>query len=270
MIAKKIGGSLAAKICGVSDYGSPWDAWRTLVDGWQSETNLAMRVGKALEKELLPELYRERLPSGAALYPSQEIDVNEWARGHLDAVMVMHEQRRVVEYKTASIRTLSRWGDSEDAIPTDYLMQVQFYMWASGYELADVAVLLGNEDFQVRTIHRDDELIGRMVAQCERFWFEHVAPQRPPEIDGSKACAEWIRARYPPRAVDEKAPLLAASNEDLELVKMYRDALLLEKEAKARKSEVFSKLRAKIGDGRGISGVALRQKNDVIKVFGEG
>lgn len=266
---RKIGGSLAAKICGVSDYGTQWDAWRTLVDGWQPETNLPMRVGKALEKELLPELYRERLPSGSALYPSQEIDVNEWARAHLDAVMVMHDQRRVVEYKTASIRTMAKWGDSEDAIPTDYLMQVQFYMWASGYELADVAVLLGNEDFQVRTIHRDSELIARMVAQCERFWFENVVPQRPPEIDGSKACAEWIRERYPVVPPEEKAPLLQASNEDLELAKMYRDALLLEKEAKAKKSEASNKLRARIGDGRGIMGVALRQKNDVIKVFGE-
>jgi len=183
--------------------------------------------------------------------------------------MVMHEQRRVVEYKTASIRTMAKWGAAEDSIPTDYLMQVQFYMWAAGYGMADVAVLLGNEDFQVRTLYRDDGLIARMVAECERFWFEHVVPQRPPEIDGSKVCAEWIRARYPPQAVDEKAALLAASNEDLEFVKMYRDALVLEKEAKAKKSEVLNKLRVKIGDGRGISGVALRQKNDVIKVFGE-
>lgn len=263
---RKIGGSLAAKICGVSDYGSPWDAWRTLVDGWQPETNLAMRVGKALEKELLPELYRERLPGGATLYPSQEIDVNEWARGHLDAVMVMHEQRRVVEYKTASIRTLSRWGDSEDAIPTDYLMQVQFYMWASGYELADVAVLLGNEDFQVRTIHRDDELIRRMVAQCERFWFEHVVPQRPPEIDGSKACAEWIRERYPePNGPDGMWLEPDKSLSDLAAKHSELKATMKRLEMEAR--DIRNVVAAAIGVERGIKGVARKDKRGFVTML---
>jgi putative phage-type endonuclease len=266
---RKIGGSLTAKICGVSDWGSPWGAWRSLVDGWQPETNLAMRVGKELEKSLLPELYRERLPKGADLYPSQEIEVGEWARAHLDGVVVIAGERRVVEYKTASIRTTAKWGNAEDSIPSDYLLQVQFYMWATGYEKADVAVLLGNEDFQVRTIHRDEGLIGRMIAECERFWFEHVVPQRPPEIDGSKACAEWIRERYPePKGPDGMwlEPDKSLSDVAAKYRALSAESERLNAEAKAIRNVVAEA----IGSERGIKGIARKDKRGVVTMFKDG
>lgn len=264
----KIGGSLVAKICGVSDYGSPWDAWRTLVDGWKPEINLPIRVGKALEKELLPELYREKIPSGAVLYPAQEIEREEWARGHLDGVMEFNGERRVVEFKTASVRTVSKWGSGPADLPADYMCQVQFYLWLTGYALADVGVLFGNEDFQVRTIHRDDVLIDKILQQCAHFWFLYVIPERAPPIDGSDACAQWIRERYPdPMGAsgawlepDENTSAMGAK---LKLLHQQKEAA--EKEAKA----IRNALSERIGIERGIKGVAMKDKRGVVKVLGD-
>lgn len=259
---------MVAKICGVSKYGSPWDAYRQLVEGYQVETTLPMKVGKALEKELLPELYRAATP-GLKLYPPQEVTLEDWARGHLDGVGENADgERWVVEYKTASIRTVKEWGAMEDQIPTDYLCQVQFYMLLTGLRKSEVAVLLGNEDFQVRTIHFDADFAERMEDTCKRFWVDHVLTQRPPPIDFSDACKAWLLERNPPPE-ERKEEMLEPTEDELEILKDWREAKKQQDQAGQLLALCRNRIDERIGAAKGIKGVALKTTKGHIRFFGD-
>lgn len=266
IMIRKIGGSLAAAICNVSEYKSRWDAYRILVENWKAERNLQMAVGEALEPLCASE-YRAQRP-GWDVYGAQEIERGEWARAHLDGFAVKTgEQRRVVEYKTASVRTMDKWASGR--IPTDYLMQVQFYMWASGTDVADIGVLFGNERFEIREVLADHELQERMVSECDRFWREHVVPKIPPPIDGSGACAIWLREKYPGPEAGEKEPLREPTDEERQLVAAYRASKDASEQHGKAMSAIRNQLKSVIGTSRGISGVAMQNKNGVIRIFGE-
>src|SRR5262245_21334122 len=55
---------------------------------------------------------------------------------------------RVLQVKTA--RTSDGWGDpGSGEIPQDYILQTQHEMFVTGLPVADVAVLIGGQDFRI-------------------------------------------------------------------------------------------------------------------------
>lgn len=98
----------------------------------------------------------------------------------------------IFEAKTASAFKANEW---ENAIPDEYMLQVQHYMAVTGYKAAYIAVLIGGNTFRWRLVERDEELISMLIELESRFW-EYVQNGTPPLIDGSEACAKYLSEKY--------------------------------------------------------------------------
>lgn len=98
---------------------------------------------------------------------------------------------RVVDCKTA--RSRDGWGDPGSAdVPIDYLCQVTHYMTVTGLEVADLAVLFGNFEFDIYTVPFDAEFAEMLIDAESAFW-QAVESREPPE----PATIDDIKLRWP-------------------------------------------------------------------------
>lgn len=90
------------------------------------------------------------------------------------------DDARLYEGKTA--RFDFGWGDpGTDQIPEHYLIQVQHAMLVCTLEVADVAVLIGGQDFRVYEIPADREFQEEIIDAEVIFW-QHVERDIMPEV----------------------------------------------------------------------------------------
>lgn len=206
-----VGGSDVAAIVGVSPYGSAYAVWERIVNGTEREDTPALSRGRRLEPVVL-DWYAEQtgreLVRAPVLCPKRHHH-----RASLDGVS--REPRgavwRVVEAKTAGARDADRWGEEgTDAIPVEYLTQVQHYMGV-GHELGrveddlcDVPALVAG-DFRLYRVAYDAETYGLLSEAVDRFWVDHVLTKRPPEPTALSNDVEAIRHRF--RRHEDVAPL---------------------------------------------------------------
>lgn len=172
-----IGGSDVAAILGLSKWKTPYSVWQDKVgQGVEIEDNAPMKWGRALEPVIRQE-YAEAT-GRVVLQPTDMLrhPKYEFMLANLDG---MTEDRRVVEIKTA--RSAQGWGEpGSDQVPQDYMFQVQHYMAVTGFEVADVAVLIGGSDFRLYEVPADAELQEMMIDAESRFW-QLVITNTPPE-----------------------------------------------------------------------------------------
>jgi len=100
----------------------------------------------------------------------------------------------VFEAKTTGFYRAGEWDG--DAIPDEYVLQLQHYMAVTGYMGAYVAVLIGGNAFKWKFVQRDEELIAMLIQLEGEFW-ELVQSNVPPPLDGSDASAVFIKERFP-------------------------------------------------------------------------
>lgn len=172
-----IGGSDAAAVLGLSKWKTPLQVYLDKRgEAAEIPDNEAMLWGRALEP-VIRQQYAERtgravlMPDGILRHPA-----HGFMLANLDG---MTEDRRVVEIKTA--RTAQNWGEAgSDEVPQDYLLQVQHYMAVTGFEVADVAVLIGGSDFRIYEVPADRELQEMLIDAEAAFW-RAVEQGIPPE-----------------------------------------------------------------------------------------
>ena len=70
----------------------------------------------------------------------------------------------IFEAKTASAYKQDQWKNED--IPEAYMLQIQHYLWVTGYAKAYIAALIGGNIFTYKVIDRDDELISEKKDQC--------------------------------------------------------------------------------------------------------
>ena len=189
-----IGASEAAAAIGVSPYDTPLDLFlRKTGQKPPVETTRAMMIGLLMEP-VLAELYSEETGVGFAdAQAFRRSELVPWMFATLDRVRT---DGRIVELKTAGARVASEWGEAgSDQIPAHYLVQVIHQMVVAEATVADVAVLIGGQDFRVYTVERDDAVAERLVELESAFW-SHVRQQVPPEFDAAKD-AENLVYLYP-------------------------------------------------------------------------
>ena len=73
----------------------------------------------------------------------------------------------IFEAKTA---TAYKSGEWDDAIPDEYVLQIQHYMAVTGFRAAFIAVLIGGNTFKWKLVERDDELIDMLIPFESVFW----------------------------------------------------------------------------------------------------
>lgn len=99
----------------------------------------------------------------------------------------------ILEIKTASYHSAPQW---EDGIPIAYQCQVLHQLAVTGLQWADVAVLIGGQDFRIYRVERDDDKIADLIARERDFW-ALVRFDQPPPPDGSEDAGQALNWLFP-------------------------------------------------------------------------
>jgi putative phage-type endonuclease len=196
---RSIGGSEAAAAIGVSPYESALGLYlRKIGAASPVRETEAMRWGTRLEPAIA-EAYQEA--TGHSFIAAQQFlrsPDHEWMTATIDRV---RDDRRLIEFKTAGIRSAHLWGEpGTDEIPIQYMVQVHHQLVVAGAEVADVATLIGGQELRIYTIDRDDDVAARIVEREAEFW-SRVERRDPPPVDPGRDGD--LMATLFPRAVGE-------------------------------------------------------------------
>lgn len=99
----------------------------------------------------------------------------------------------ILEIKTASYHSAPQW---EEGVPVAYQCQVLHQLAVTGLDWADVAVLIGGQDFRIYRIDRDDDKIADLCEREDGFW-QQVTQDRQPEPDGSDDAGMALNWLFP-------------------------------------------------------------------------
>ena len=179
-----IGGSDVAAILGCSKWDTPLDIYnqkRGYVPPKDLSNNERVYFGNVLEDVVAKEYARRydckvQRRNQPVVHPDLP-----WMRANLDRVVV--GEKKVLECKTADAFTKKHnWGeeDSND-IPDNYFLQCTHYLICTGYEQADLAVLIGGNEFRRYTIDYDSVFAAMVIERLRDFWVNHVLADVPPE-----------------------------------------------------------------------------------------
>lgn len=203
---RTIGGSDAAALLGLNRWSSPLSVYmdkKGIVP--PKEDNLAMRLGREFE-DVVAKLFEEQ--TGKKVRRKNAILYNEsipFAHANVDRLIV--GENAVLECKTTSELNLHAFKNG--LYPDRYYVQVLHYLMVLGpeYKRAYIAVLVGNHQFLVYTVERDEEEIATLRAVEEAFYNDHLLPSIPPEPIGTEPDDTALNAAYPADEGDEEVDL---------------------------------------------------------------
>src|SRR5690606_30636257 len=240
---KGIGGSDAAAIAGLNKWKSPIGVYLDKI-GLAPDEDMAGEAaywGNVMEDIVAQEFSKRtglKVRRRNAILKHPE---HEWMLANVDRLIV--GKREGLECKTASEYLKDLWEGEE--IPASYLLQCQHYMAVTGYEAWHIAVLIGGNKFVYKKVERDEELIQYLIDIEKNFWEEHVLKENPPEIDGSDASVDLIKALYPESEPNTEIMLPSETNTYLEALEQVNADL---KELETQKKEYENKIKALMGD----------------------
>ncbi|WP_281659102.1 lambda-exonuclease family protein [Halobacillus sp. Cin3] len=238
---KGIGGSDAASIAGFNKWKSPVVVYMEKIGEVKSESSSgeAAYWGNVMESTVAQEFSKRtglKVRKRNAILQHPE---HEWMLANVDRLIVGKNEG--LECKTASEYLKDEWDDEE--IPMAYLLQCQHYMAVTGADAWWIAVLIGGNKFVHKKIERDEDLIENLIALEKDFWEENVLKRVPPEIDGSDASVDFIKAMYPDADPDTETEMDSESDKLLEALKQIK---LEEKDLKTKKNEYENRLKQKL------------------------
>lgn len=184
-----LGGADMAAILGLSKWKSPLDVWEAKVKGVETPVTDAMRWGLRMEDDIADEYKRAK---GVMVWKCKRTFIHDTLpfAGSLDRLvspsakhvaMVGNKVKTDTLLEVKTSRSAEGWGeDGTDEIPLYYVPQVMHYLGLTGCQHGDVAVLIAGSDFRTYRLERDDELVGRMWQEAEKFWRDYVATKTPP------------------------------------------------------------------------------------------
>ncbi len=211
---RRIGGTDIGILLGVNSFGqTPLDIYNRIVLQISSfKGNAYSDRGLKYEDHVRQEYLKQ---TGALLHPHPGVVVfgdNAFAAS-LDDIAARADTLFPVDYKTASIKGIRKWGpDGSDGIPENYEWQLRWYMRALEETLGiksdhaelfaafgvDVKDDLGNftgefaiEEYRAYFIPRDFEKEERAVAAGLKFHREHIVPRIPPEDPKASETARY-------------------------------------------------------------------------------
>lgn len=186
-----IGGSDAASIVGLNDYQSPYALWcekRGITP--EFEGNLRTEVGAYLEDFIAKRFEKE---TGKRVQRSNFSFVNEsypWAIADVDREIV--GENAGLECKSTSALNLKHYKNGD--YPARFYVQCVHYMAVKGYDRMYLAVLIGNSDFKIFIIDRDESEIAALMEAEKDFYGYMTSGEEPPVIPQD---AESVELAHP-------------------------------------------------------------------------
>ncbi len=178
---KGIGGSDAAKVAGLSRWGTPFEVYQDKLNLAEArETTEAMKIGSALEPIILDKY--ESLTGHHVKRDNETIfnKKNKFMLATVDGLVT--DKNIIVEAKTA--KNSNGWGEARTCdIPVDYLCQVAHYCAVLDVPTAHIIVFFKfNESYELYKYDRNENLETALVKKECHFWNNHIVPQIPPAI----------------------------------------------------------------------------------------
>lgn len=187
-----IGGSDAAAVVGLNVFSSPYSLWAEKTGKTQGFAgNLATEVGTYLEEFVAQKFAAE---TGEKVRRENQSYLNSdypWAIANIDRAIVGEDSG--LEIKTTSEMNLKKFKGGE--YPANYYCQMVHYMAVTGKNRWYLAVLIGNREFRIFTVERDEEEIAALMQAEKEFW-NYVQTQTPPPADGMSATSDAIATIY--------------------------------------------------------------------------
>lgn len=175
-------GSDSSVICGVSPYKNKVQLWLEKTGRTEqediSEKNFIkfgnfMEDGIAKWFEYESKIALENKDSQMIIHPKYD-----WMAGNID--FKIKGQNAILECKSSGI--FEGWGDGENIVPPQYLLQVAHYCAVGNFDRAYIAVVFSlNRELRWYVYDRNMALEETMIKQEEEFWFRHVKADTPPE-----------------------------------------------------------------------------------------
>ena len=199
---KYIGGADAASVCGLNDYQSPYALWceKTGITP-PFEGNLRTRIGTEMEP-IIARLFEEE--TGKKVQNCNFSLINDkypWAMADVDRMVVGEDS--LLEIKSTSALNLKHYKNGD--YPARFYCQVQHYLAVTGKQKAYLAVLIGNSDFKIFEIERDEDEIAALMG-LEKQFYEYMTTNTPPPIDGSDSTREAIQFKQGEATDEEPEP----------------------------------------------------------------
>lgn len=246
-----IGGTDISAILGLSPYKTPVQLWAEKVGltCTESAEGIQLRFGQHLEPFVATEYERvtglHTIEPGSPLFHAEHsfmfasvdrlVTTSNSVPAILDGRVVAD---RILECKTSSVFGSGGWGEvGTDQVPAQYLLQCAWYLAVANLERADIAVLIGNNDFRIYRIRRDHRLEKIMLDSAMHFWDRNVIAQVPPDIKTVNDAHLLFASEVP-------GSQLEASERELALIEMYEQARLkaseIDKEAQEIRAELLA------------------------------
>ena len=241
--SKYIGGSDAAAVIGLNTFSSPYALWAEKtgrVPGFDG--NLATEVGTYLEDFVAKLFERETGKKVRRVNHSFFNSDYPWAIANIDREIVGEDAG--LEIKTTSELNLKSFKGGE--YPANYYCQAVHYMAVTGKQRWYLAVLIGNKDFRIFTIERDEAEIAALMTAEKDFW-NLVETDTAPEPDGTAATTVTIKTIYPNS--DDIVVDLYGHSSDLDRYLALNQQI---KELEQQRDEAANKVKAFMGEaGKG-------------------
>lgn len=224
-LARRIEGISATDVSAVVGV----NPWRSRISVWQEKRGEAppwvdtdrTRWGNLLEPVIRSD-YAERhgvrveVP-GTLAHPDAE-----WMLATPDGVAYLSaDPLNGLEIKCHTIRLAHMYGaPGTDEIPLHEVCQCAWNLAVTGLERWDHVVFMDGQPVEY-VVMRDDELIGQLREQCERFLIDNIRGGAVPEPDGSEDFSSWLLAKWKANpnpmivlpAEDEARKLIARAKE---------------------------------------------------------
>ncbi len=240
-----IGASEISAVAGLNPYASPWDIWlRKTGQTPDVEQNAPMEWGHRLEPAIR-QAYADKthaslhVPAESLFHPE-----HTWARATPDGILVSNAGtwQAILQCKNVGTWVEKSWSD---APPAYVQLQEQWEMHVTGLTRADVAVLIGGNDFRIYTVHRDDKMIADLVTIATDFW-RRVETRTPPKVDESEACQRHFEKKYAKAESIE----LVADGELEQLIAEWRTLHLRSKADEKRIKTIRNLLRQQLAEAK--------------------
>lgn len=261
----RIGGSIVSAIIGQNPWETPLSAYLKLRrEVSPTPDNPAMERGRRLEPVVAtmfsgshPE-YDVRNNRKGTEEPEEYIDEEHpFLIAHPDRLLYDKNGKLVagLEIKTSNVSNSKLWGtESTDSIPTNYLIQCQWYAGLAKIPEWLVAVAFVDDFGKIRfyreyKVVADNELYNALRGCAIKFWRDNVVAGVAPVMDKvNDTMKRWLVEKYP---ANTQSIGVATQEEEQLMARLIESKDALEK-AKQKYELYETKVKQAIGDRDGI------------------
>ena len=196
-----IGSSDCASACGLNPYMSMLELWmiktgrvkQSIED--ESEGHAPLYWGKQLEP-LVAQYYsmhtNYKVRRVNAVLQHRDPD-KHFMLANLDYSVVGDADVQILECKTAGEYGAKLW---RDGVPLYVLCQVQHQLAVTGKKAAHICVLICGHETRIFKVIRSESVIQHII-NAERYFWECVEKDTPPDADASRSAAKALQQLYP-------------------------------------------------------------------------